>query len=652
MANFTKDQTVFRGGGKFRIVRIQNDVAQLENTVTGEFSSHDEADLLEEYVKGYLRTINTKEYQRTPRPNSISDLARAANGGKARGDFETRRRVNYLVKLDRMGAFESSRSALREAIHAVSVEIADAIAPHESTVYRWRRRYRLAHCDIRALLDQSARRGGRGNSRLDPIVEGIIHEKIETTFLNGKRGSPEEVFNAIFLEIQRQNTTRIESEWFKVPGLRTIQRRIKEIDAYDLAIARFGLREANRRYADQRRARQVSRILEIVELDHTPVDLIVTNEHGVSIGRPMFTVVIDRYSRCVLGYCLSLAGHGVHAVFEALRHAMMPKSYLGDAYPDLNLAWPCHGWPERLLMDNGREMHAYAVVDALTNLGVICEYAASQTPNDKPFVERFIKTFNYSFIHKLPGTTLAKIGDRIGFKAEDEACLTLEKLNEMAHTWITSVYHVRPHRGLNGRTPLDVWKESAAVFPPQLKCNAEDLSIEFGSYTECAVQHYGIDLNAFVYSSSELLALRRMLPAKQKVHVKAPFENAGQIWVWNPIESRYFAAYNKDDRYVGLTIEQAKALRKLSKPLDAHQRTRASAEEQIREQSLEAMRAKELKTRKLGARQAHITSKSFNRPQLPAPELAPIQAPISPVGDDELYEFAVDVSGEGGRNDS
>lgn len=53
MANFTKDQTIFRGGAKFRIVRIQNNVAQLENTVTGEFSSHDEADLLEEYVKGY-----------------------------------------------------------------------------------------------------------------------------------------------------------------------------------------------------------------------------------------------------------------------------------------------------------------------------------------------------------------------------------------------------------------------------------------------------------------------------------------------------------------------------------------------------------------------------------------------------------------------
>lgn len=651
MANFTKDQTIFRGGAQFHIVRIQNNVAQLENAVTGEFSSHDEADLLEEYVKGYLRTINTKQYQRAPKPNSINDLARAASGADIQGDFATRRRVNYLVMLERTGAFESSRLALRDAIHAVAVDLADPTPPHETTVYRWRRRYNLAHRDIRALLDQSVRRGGLGRTRLDPIVEGIIHEKIETTFLNNRRGKPEEVHNAVFLEIQRQNATRIESERLQVPGLRTIERRIREIDAFDLAVARYGVREATRRFADQHRARQVSRILEIVELDHTPVDLMVTDEHGVCIGRPMFTVVIDRYSRCVLGFCFSLAGHGVHAVFEALRHAMMPKSYLGEAFPELDLEWPCHGWPERLLMDNGREMHAYAIVDALTNLGVICEYAASRSPNDKPFVERFIKTFNYSFIHTLPGTTLAKIGDRIGFKAEDEACLTLEKLNEIAHTWITSVYHVRPHRGLNGRTPLDVWKENATAFPPQLKCNAEDLSIEFGSYTECAVQHYGIDLNTFVYSSSELLALRRMLPAKQKVHVKAPFENAGQIWVWNPIESRYFAAHNKDDRYVGLTIEQAKAQSKQSQPLDAHQRTRASAEEKIREQSREAMRAKELKTRKRGARQAHITSKSINRTQRPVPEKAPSQNLQSPTCDDELYEFAVDVSSEGGRHD-
>lgn len=415
MANFTKDQVVFRGEGTFRLVRVQDDVAQLENTVTGEFSSHHESELLDEYVRGYLRTANTSGYQRPPRGNPFKEALEATTSSAKLGDFETRRRVNYLVKLDRVGALNGPRSVLHRAIQKVAAELDDPRPPHETTVYRWRRDYLVAQCDVRALLDRTDQRGGKGQSRLDPLVEGVIQDKIDAAYLNSKRGTPEDVHNAVFLEIQRLNITRIESEWLKVPGLRTIQRRIHDIPAFDRAVARYGEREAKRRFADQFRSRIVSRILEIVEIDHSPMDVMYTDVDGKAIDRPYITVVLDRFSRCVLGFCISSAGHGVHAVFEALRHSLMPKTYLKERFPELLLEWPCHGWPERLLMDNGREFHAHAVVDAMTNLSVICEYAASRDPNDKAFVERFLRTFNYSFVHKLPGTTLAKIHQRIGF---------------------------------------------------------------------------------------------------------------------------------------------------------------------------------------------------------------------------------------------
>jgi len=641
MANFTKDQIIFRGEGRYRLVRVQDDIAYLENTVTGELSNHSEADLLEEYVRGCLRTVNSKQFQRPP---SCSAVEGATSSVKL-GDFETRRRVNYLVMLDRRGAFDGSRYDLRRAIQSVGVELSDIKPPHETTIYRWRRRYRLAKFDVRALLDGTNRRGGKGESRLEPAVEGIVLEKIETAFLNSKRGTAEDVYNAVLLEIQRLNTTRIESESLKVPGLRTIQRRIQGIDAFERAVASYGEREARRRFADQSCARRVTRILEIVEIDHTPMDVMYTDAEGRVIDRPNFTVVLDRLSRCVLGFCISSAGHGVHAVFEALRHSMMPKSYLRERFPELLLEWPCHGWPERLLMDNGREFHARAVVDALTNLGVVCEYAASRDPNDKPFVERFLRTFNYSFIHKLPGTTLAKVHQRVGFKSEEDACITFEKLNEMVHVWVTSVYHLRPHKGLQGRAPIDVWKEGAAASPPLLKCNANDLSIEFGEFAECAVQRYGIDFNTFRYVSPELLALGRMLPAKQKAQIKAPYENAGLIWVWHPFDNKYIPAYNADEQYNNLTVEQAKALRRGYKTSDAHQRTRANGEQWIRERANEAMQSMNLATRKQGARQAHTTSKSANRPQPRAPEAQTADLPRTIIpGPDELLDFEVESS--------
>ncbi|WP_321960069.1 Mu transposase C-terminal domain-containing protein [Paraburkholderia sp. J7] len=649
MANFRKEQIVFRGEGKYRLIRTQNGVAQLENVETGEYSSHNEADLLEEYVRGFLRTADSKEYRRPPNNNAISDSLEAGASQYAdnQGDAETRRRANYLVMLERLGAFGTSRYELRRAIRRVATDLDDPKPPHETTIYRWRRRYRIAQCDIRALLDKTDGRGGKDQSRLDPTVEAIIHERIETAFLNSKRGTAEDVYNAVFLDIQQINTTRIESEWLEVPGLRTIQRRIERIPAFDRALARYGEREAQRRFADQFRARRVSRILELVEIDHTKLDVMYTDASGRTIDRPTITVVFDRFSRCVLGFCISSAGHGVHAVFEALRHAMMPKSYLRERFPELSLEWPCHGWFERLLMDNGREFHAHAVVDALMNLGVICEYAASRDPNDKPFVERFLRTLNYYFVHKLPGTTLAKVHQRIGFKAEDEACLTFDKLNEMVHVWITMVYHMRPHRGLSKRTPLDVWKESASANPPQLKCNADDLSIEFSEYDERTLQHYGIDFDGFCYVSPELLTLRRMLPVNAKVKIKAPYENVGFIWVWDEIEEEYIAAYNTNDQYENLTREQAKLFKEMSKVSDPNRRTRAHGEQVIRDSSNEAMRSKKLSERRRGARQGHLTTKPHNRSQPVGglSEMLPSTSPLTSESD-EIPVFEIDSVNE------
>jgi putative transposase len=280
----------------------------------------------------------------------------------------------------------------------------------------------------------------------------------------------------------------------------------------------------------------------------------------------------------------------------------------------------------------------------MMNLGVICEYAASREPNDKPFVERFLKTLNYYFIHKLPGTTLAKIHQRVGFKAEDEACLTFEKINEMVHIWIATVYHLRPHRGLSGRAPLDVWKDSASAYPPQLKCNAADLSIEFSEYAERVIQHYGLEFDGFRYVSPELLTLRRMLPANATVKLKAPYENVGLIWVWNEFENEYIEALNTDESYKNLTREQANVVRKMNKVSDPYRRTRADGEQLIREMSKEAMQSKKLSNRRRGARQSHLTSKGHNRPQSVVDRAQLPRVPLHPLtsASDELPEYEIE----------
>ena len=650
MNPFTKDKAIWIKGVEMRVVRqLDGSDVQLENTKSGELVTQKLFNLLQQYASGELLTSGQRRHElrtgekKPKRPARMDHLSPAAKA-------ETRRRMDYLIRLQHMDSFEKSRTKLTEDIGAVAAAKGDLRAPDITTVYRWRRKYLIAQRDIRALFCEFDKQGGKGLSRLDPEVDAIIFDKIETIFLARKRGSAAEIHNAVFLEIQRRNTERIEREWLAVPGLRTIQRRLHELYAFDLAVARFGQKEAERRFAHHMGARSVSRILELVEIDHTPVDIMITDDDGIVQGRPTITVVLDRKSRCVLGFHLSMAGHGTSAVFAALHHTLLPKTYLQSQYADLQLEWDCFGWFEVLLMDNGREFHAESVSDALINLAIATEYAKSREPNDKLHVERFLKTFNYSFIHRQPGTTLSKVHERIGFKAEDEACLTLAELDRMIHVWICQVYHQRPHAGLNGRAPIAVWREGAAAFPPQLKANSEDLDIEFSQVDSRTVQHYGLDLNTFVYVSPRLLTLRRMLPVGACVDLKWPWHNAGHIYVWDRINEEYFQVDNKDPQYIGLTVEQAKAAKEAkAKAEPTSQLAIASAEAVVRDMADAAQKDKKLKNRRKGAKFDNQTSEKHRhkraKTELPAAGLdAAVDAscPKTSTGPSTLPEIETD----------
>jgi len=656
MITFVKDHVIFRNELQYRIDRPLPTGIQLENCTTGEFSTLDLSTLLREYTDGILCTATQMVLPHKKIPSSAPPSSPSAEFQKSQAArIDSRRRIDYIVRLSEQCAFVGTKANLIKAIEEVSRARNEERPPHITTVYRWHRGFLIAQKDIRAMFSKIEMRGGKNRSRLAPEVEAIIDEKIEAIFLKQKSSSAEEVHDAVFLSVQKINTMRIEGEWLKMPGLRTIQRRISRLYGFDVAVARYGQTEAERRFGATLVSRRVRKILELVEIDHTPVDLMVVNEDRVVIGRPTITLVIDRYSRCVLGFHLSLSGHGTPAVFEALRHALLPKTYMKDRYPDLNLEWECYGWFERLLMDNGAEFHAFAVVDAMLNLGILSEFAGSREPNDKPFVERLNRTFNYSFIHRLPGTTLSKLHKRIGFKAEDDACITLAELDRMIHAWILGYYHLRPHLGLGRRAPIDVWRESAAAHPPQLKANAKDVDIEFSEVTTSCVQHYGIDLNTHRYASVQLSNLRRMLPSNNNsVDVKWPRHDMGYIHVWDPFEKIYFKVPNVDDGYAGLTLEQAKAAKKILKTNDSYKRVRAEAADVVREMVANAAVDKKLQNRRKGARFENKSSKGLHRPSSAAPPFEPQHnaEPALPHASKDIdgYEFETIGPADGGAH--
>ena len=654
MLTLLRDQRVFLDDVEYVVISgSPESETLLENKLTGERTKVATYSLVTKYLTGEFKTAAQRRAQLDAGAGAARSPARMDNLS-AQARKETHRRIDYLVRLQREGSFGKSRKQLRADLNMIAAARGDPRVPHESSIYRWRRRYLQAQRDVRALFARFDEQGGKGKSRLQPAVEAFIDEAVDEIALKQKTFSAAELLGAVELKVDLANRERPRDDQLRVPALRTMQRRAAMLAEYDLTVAAYSLREAERRFALHGVSRRVDRLLEIAEIDHSPIDLIVVGSDRVAVGRPTITVVLDRASRCVLGYHLSQAGHGVPAVFEAMRHALMPKTYLKDRYADLHLTWECFGWMERLVMDNGREFHADAVADAMLNLGIACEFAASRAPNDKPHIERFLRTLNYGLIHKLKGTTLAKVHQRVGFKAEEDAVLTLEELDRIIHVWICNVYHLRPHRGLDGRAPITVWRELAKANPPQLKMNAQDVDIEFSECATSCVQHYGIDLNTFRYRSPKLLMLRRLMPEKATVNVKWPRNDVGYIWVWDSVGDEYIKVPNTETEYNGLTLEQAKAARKAKSEGDpSYAQTRSSAEAIVRGLVAQADSATKLAKRRKGARLGNRTSRDARGAAPTAQEAVPASGvddvvELEPVALDEVIgEIAIDLSAIG-----
>jgi putative transposase len=103
------------------------------------------------------------------------------------------------------------------------------------------------------------------------------------------------------------------------------------------------------------------------------------------------------------------------------------------------------GLPERLYVDNGANYRSHHLALVCAKLGVALIHARPYRPQGKGKIERFFRTARASLLTRLC--------------PEDTA--SLEALNRRLHQWLEGEYHHTPHRGLEGRTPLEQWAETA-----------------------------------------------------------------------------------------------------------------------------------------------------------------------------------------------
>ncbi len=114
------------------------------------------------------------------------------------------------------------------------------------------------------------------------------------------------------------------------------------------------------------------------------------------------------------------------------------------------------GRPCRLLFDNAFIYHSTSMATMCAELGSEISFCKPRAPQGKGKVERFIKTVQESFM----------------VEANRAAVESLEALNAMFKGWLEQ-YHNRKHSELDGKSPLDRWKEDvkriSLVTPEELR---------------------------------------------------------------------------------------------------------------------------------------------------------------------------------------
>ncbi|WP_197540202.1 Mu transposase C-terminal domain-containing protein [Saccharothrix espanaensis] len=205
---------------------------------------------------------------------------------------------------------------------------------------------------------------------------------------------------------------------------------------------------------------EVTGLLEQVQVDHTPVDVIVVDErHRLPIGRPCVTAAIDVASRCVVGLVVTLEAPSATSVGLCLTHMVTDKRAWLERL-GVEAVWPMSGKPRELYVDNAAEFKSEALRRGCDQHGIALRYRPKGQPHFGGIVERLIGTMMRMVHDELPGTTFSNTAARGGYDSDGNAVLTVAELN----SWLalaTACYHGQVHETL-GRTPAGVWAEQVA----------------------------------------------------------------------------------------------------------------------------------------------------------------------------------------------
>jgi len=236
---------------------------------------------------------------------------------------------------------------------------------------------------------------------------------------------------------------------------------------------------------------------ELWQADHYKLPIWLINEQGKA-AHPWITVILDDYSRAVVGYRFTWTAPTALHTALTLRQAIMRKE---------DPRWSMHGIPTKFYTDHGKDFTSEHLEQIGAELQLQVLFSAPGVPRGRGKVERFFQTLEQLLLQRLAGYSPKERGPNqrdLDEARARTARLSLEELEQIFRIWLLEEYHQRLHSQTKA-TPQDRWEEGN--FVPRVPDSLAQLDLLLLTVSkERYVQQDGVSFEGYRYIHSTLAA--------------------------------------------------------------------------------------------------------------------------------------------------
>ncbi|MDH7639957.1 integrase [Sphingomonas oryzagri] len=331
--------------------------------------------------------------------------------------------------------------------------------PGASSVRRWMRRVEKLRRPG-ALVSSAGRR--LGQAQVSPFVDRLLHEAA-LWFWARPRATKAQAYAWLEHQLKRANEQLAPSApKHRCPSKEALRKRIERLRCAETVAAKEGRQSSEKLYKGSGEPVLVDRLLELVLMDAADLEQVIVFDDAWQLPacKVRITVLMDYASHAILGWCVYAgpprAETSMQAVIDCLAPSEYPEAVLAQ-FPDLRWIF---GKPSTITPDNAKPLVGPSSLPGLNSAGIGLAEPPVGMPTAKAALERFFRSLKEE-LAMLPGTIIdPKRARDLDYDGVAAAMLTLPQLRVMvAH--VVASHNVSPSKGLDGRSPLQVWMQKA-----------------------------------------------------------------------------------------------------------------------------------------------------------------------------------------------